>query len=322
MTPDITVLIPTYNRARDLARTLEGMVRAEKEDLAIEFVVVDNGSTDSTKMVVDSFGDRISIQYFFEPRNGKNRALNTALEKARIAEILVFTDDDVDVSRNWFVSIASTCRRWPQVSVFGGQIKVIFPTEDLPEWTTHPFIQRIAFAQHDYSDKECLYENGQVPYGPNYWVRRHIFENGRRFDERIGPHPTKRTLGDETLFLSGLLNDGYEIVYSPTVIVGHRIQQEILKRSNILKRAYQLGRSVAFTFGLAQSTLLKHHPALWMLSRCGGIPWNVLKVIFSAIFSSNEKRLVNCVYRIRDLGHQIESMRVVKQIRRDKRLED
>jgi len=36
MTSDITVIIPTYNRAKDLARTLKGMVRAEKGNLSTE----------------------------------------------------------------------------------------------------------------------------------------------------------------------------------------------------------------------------------------------------------------------------------------------
>lgn len=81
MTSDITVIIPTYNRSQDLARTLEGMVRTEKGNLSVEFIVVDNGSSDQTKLVVDSFSDRILIQYIFEPRQGKNRSLNTALEK-------------------------------------------------------------------------------------------------------------------------------------------------------------------------------------------------------------------------------------------------
>jgi validoxylamine A glucosyltransferase len=56
---DISVIIPTYNRAQDLRKTLEGMVRADKGNLAVEIVVVDNGNTDQTKLVVESFHDRL-----------------------------------------------------------------------------------------------------------------------------------------------------------------------------------------------------------------------------------------------------------------------
>ena len=120
MAPDITVIIATYNRAQELARTLEGMAKTEKRGLSTEFVVVDNGSTDDTKSVVDSFSERIPIRYFFEARSGKNRALNTALENCNLGEIVVFSDDDVDVSPDWIVSIRSVCDRWPNHSVSAG----------------------------------------------------------------------------------------------------------------------------------------------------------------------------------------------------------
>jgi glycosyltransferase involved in cell wall biosynthesis len=317
---DISVLIATYNRSLDLKRTLEGMVKAQKGDLSIEFVVVDNGSTDQTKLIVDSFSDRMPIQYIFEPRSGKNRALNTALEKCRLGKIVVFTDDDVDVSPDWLVSIHSACERWPDHSVFGGRINVVFPVEQVPKWAFDADIREIAFAYHNYSDRECTYNDGSHPFGPNFWVRRKVFEDGRRFNEAVGPHPTNRIMGSETSFLFALLKDGYEIVYSPTVVVGHRIQPETLRSYEICKRFYRCGRAAPYLYGLPRQALLKSHPAAWRLYRCGAIMWNSFKVVLAASFSSKEARLVNCAPRIRKLGLQIESMRLAKQYREDRRL--
>src|SRR4030043_788366 len=132
MARDITVIIGTYNRAQELARTLEGMAKAEKRGLSVEFVVVDNGSIDETKSVADSFSERIPIHYIFEGRSGKNRPLNTALENCSLGEIVVFTDDDVDVSPDWLISIRQVTNRWSNHSVFGGGINVVFPNEKIP----------------------------------------------------------------------------------------------------------------------------------------------------------------------------------------------
>ena len=63
MTNDISVVLATYNRANDLSRTLEGMVKTERSGISVDLIIVDNGSTDHTKSVVDSFRDRIPIQY-------------------------------------------------------------------------------------------------------------------------------------------------------------------------------------------------------------------------------------------------------------------
>ncbi|HEX8948608.1 MAG TPA: glycosyltransferase [Dissulfurispiraceae bacterium] len=306
---DISVVLATFNRAKDLHRTLEGMAKTRKGGMTVGFVVVDNGSTDRTRAVVQSFSGRMPIQYIYEARSGKNRALNTALEKAELADIVVFTDDDVDVPAGWLTAIRSVCNRWPDHSVFGGRIDVVFPNAEVPKWAFDPDISSFAFARHNYSRKECVYGKGETPFGPNLWVRRSIFDGNRRFNEAIGPRPGNRIMGSETSFLVGLLNEGYEIVYSPAVAVGHRIQPEALKWQTVCTRAYRLGRSVPYIHGLPQASLLGSYPALWRMYRYSAIAWNASRVLSSALFSRKEKRLVNCARSIRNIGYHRESMR-------------
>ena len=149
MVHDISVLIPTYNRAEGLAKTLTGMARMEKANLSVEFVVIDNGSTDRTKSIVESFSDRLTVRYLFEPKSGKNRALNCALENIELGDIVAFTDDDVDPSSDWLLSIASICRRWPSHSVFGGRIDEIFSHKNIPNWAYDAEILVLAFTYHN-----------------------------------------------------------------------------------------------------------------------------------------------------------------------------
>lgn len=310
---DISVIIATYNRAHDLRKTLESMVRTDKNGLAVEFIIVDNGSSDQTKSVVGSFSDQINIRYIFEARSGKNRALNTALEKCELGKIIVFTDDDVNVSPVWLVSIRSVCDRWPNHAVFGGRINVIFPLEKAQKWTSDPYLSSLCFAHHNYSDKECIYDNHMTPFGPNFWVRREVFDGGRRYDEAVGPRPKNRIMGSETSFLIGLLRDNYEIVYSPRVVVAHRIQPKTIKFLSICQRGFRLGRGEAHYLGLPGQNLLKNHYELWLLYRCGAIIWHCLKVIASFIISKKEKRRTNIVKMLQGLGYRIEAVRLGNQ---------
>jgi glycosyltransferase involved in cell wall biosynthesis len=313
MEPDISIIIASYNRARDLSRTLEGMTKLRNEGFAFEVVVVDNNSVDRTKAVVESFSGRLPLRYLFEARNGKNRALNAALDKVRLGKIVVFTDDDVDVSPDWLVSIQSVCDRWPDYSVFGGRINVVFPVDRVPKWAFDPLLSAFAFSRHHYSDTECIYGDREIPFGPNFWVKREVFNGGRRFNEEIGPHPTNSIMGSETSFVLDLLRDGYKIVYSPAAVVGHRIQTQILKSSAIFWRAYRQGRGMPHLFGLPQSG----HLSEWSLYRYGAIVWNALKVPVSLAFSSNEMRSVNYMRRLRILGYlvgyQVEVNRLAKR---------
>jgi len=264
-------------------------------------------------LVVDSFSERIPIRYFFEARSGKNRALNTALENCNLGEIVVFTDDDVDVSPDWLISIRSVCERWPNHSVFGGRINVVFPGDKVPQWTRDPFLYALGFAHHNISDRECIYRAFATPLGPNYWVRRDVFGNGRRFYEAIGPRPKNRIMGSETSFLISLQKAGYEIVYSPMAIVSHRVQPDMIRLSTLFRRAYREGRGTAHINGLPRLSLLKKSPAAWHLHRTGSIIFYTFKLFVSLVFSSTEQRPRNVVKNMRDLGYRIEAMRLAEQ---------
>ncbi len=224
----------------------------------------------------------------------------------------MFTDDDVDVAPDCLVSIHSICNKWPNHSVFGGRINVVFPVQNVPRWASNSYVFGVGFAEHNYSKEECIYGHLQTPSRANFWVKKNLLDTCRRFNEEIGSIATSMILGEDALFLRGLLDDGYEIVYSPAVVVGHRIQKKILKPSAICLRAYRLGRGIPHIYGLPQSTLLKSHPAAWRLYRCGAIIWNSFKVLLSVIFSLNENRLANCARGIRNLGLHIESMGLAK----------
>ena len=80
--PKVTILIPTYNRATELRRTLEGLAKADRGGIHFEIVVIDNNSDDDTRRVVESFSSELPIEYLFEPTPGKNYG---ATERSRRA---------------------------------------------------------------------------------------------------------------------------------------------------------------------------------------------------------------------------------------------
>ena len=313
MPPDVTVLIATYNRAKDLEKTLEGMARAERKGFSVEFVVIDNGSTDHTRSVAEAFRDRMPLRYIFEGRSGKNRALNTALETCELGRLVAFTDDDIDAPPDWLTSMRSVCDRWPDHSVFGGRIYVVYPDKRVPEWARDYYVSSLALGQHAYSEKECVYQDEVTPFGGNLWVRREVFDNGRRYDEKVGPRQKNRMGGSETSFLDGLLRDGYGIVYSPFAVVGHRIQPEVLKFSVVCRRAYHWGRARPYIYGLPQQDLLEQHPAVWRLKQFVTLTRTSVKVALVLLLSHWGKRLIRCAPRIEKIGYHVEAMRIARE---------
>ena len=78
----LDVLIPTYNRAPLLARTLESLLAADRpESMPVVVTVCDNRSTDETPAVVAAFRERFGgqLRYVYEGTPGRSSALNAAI---------------------------------------------------------------------------------------------------------------------------------------------------------------------------------------------------------------------------------------------------
>jgi len=91
--PTITVLTPTYNRAHVLPRVYESLVRQTYHDF--EWVIVDDGSDDGTRAIVQSWirTGSFDIQYVEQPNRGKHVAVNRGIELAR-GEFTSIVDSD------------------------------------------------------------------------------------------------------------------------------------------------------------------------------------------------------------------------------------
>jgi glycosyltransferase involved in cell wall biosynthesis len=310
---DITVLMPTYNRANDLRETLGAMTRLDRSGLSVEFVVIDNNSTDDTKTAIESFTDRLPIHRLHQPLPGKNRALNLALEEAELAPIVLFTDDDITPQEDWLQAVAATAARWPHHSVFGGRVRVVYPTDEIPDWCKIPFIRKFAHTEHDCGDTEHVYEEEVYPFGPNYWVRREVLEGGRRFKENLGPQPVVGLLGDEIQFLRNLRDDGYVFVYSPGAVVGHRVQPEMLRLDVVKRRAYKLGKSSPHVGGFCRPELLEMHPFLWKLLRVSSLVKNLLALLLATVTPSEVPRVERSVLAIMRIAYNIESLKLANR---------
>ena len=90
----ITILTPTYNREKTLQRVYESLLAQTNKDF--EWVIVDDGSTDNTKALIESFiaEDKISIKYFYKTNGGKHTALNVGTQAAKGELLLVLDSDD------------------------------------------------------------------------------------------------------------------------------------------------------------------------------------------------------------------------------------
>lgn len=98
MNPRISVVIPTYNRATHLRRTLEALAEQDLAPHEFEVIVTDDGSKDGTPFVLaGAFPYRLVA---LKQQNSGPAAARNAAVRAASADIILFIDDDVIPARD------------------------------------------------------------------------------------------------------------------------------------------------------------------------------------------------------------------------------
>lgn len=172
---DISVVLSTYNRCDILPRALERFAQQQTPaGLNYEVIVVDNNSTDATKAVVETFVARDNrFRYVFEPRQGLSYGRNCGIENAR-AELLAFTDDDVEVAPDWIAQMHRALHRYPQAEFVGGRV-LPSATVPLPGWAHR---KMAPFALQDLGDQplQLAANDRRCLIGACLGVRRRAFD--------------------------------------------------------------------------------------------------------------------------------------------------
>lgn len=230
----ISVILCTYNRAAALRHTFDLLALLRVPDgLRVEFVVVDNNSTDETHEVCSAFtrSAQAHVEYCFEPRPGLSHARNHGVRRAR-GDAVLFTDDDIDVPADWLQGYLSTYRRYDADAVFGR----ITPDwgRGPPDWF-HPKLGPI-YGFLDYGDRELVVSSRrQEFFGANFSVRRSVLEDVGAFDTSLGRTPDSLYISEERKVFLELMNRRCTVVYNPELHVRHRVSDAMKSRSYVRK---------------------------------------------------------------------------------------
>lgn len=88
---DISIIVPIYNAEKYLNKCLDSLINQSKEEL--EFILVNDGSTDSTEEIIKSYKDK-RIKYFKNKNQGIGKTRNFGIEKATSKYIMFLDSDD------------------------------------------------------------------------------------------------------------------------------------------------------------------------------------------------------------------------------------
>ncbi|MEJ5313047.1 MULTISPECIES: glycosyltransferase [Anaerolinea] len=136
--PEVTVVLPTFNRADMILDAIRSVQAQTFQDW--EIVVVDDGSTDNTKEIIQALEDP-RIRYLYQENKGLPGARNTGIRNAR-AELIAFLDSDdafLPEKLAWQVQRMAT---QPDLGLVAGDVFFtdahLKPLFEARAWESHP----------------------------------------------------------------------------------------------------------------------------------------------------------------------------------------
>lgn len=228
MSPNVSVILPTYNRAALLRSAIGALLQQTAAADTYEIVVVDNNSTDGTADLLASIDDG-RLRAIREPRQGLSFARNSGLAAARGA-IVALTDDDVETPRDWIASIAAALAARPDVDAVGGRVLPAWP-DDKPRWLTREHWAPLALQDHGDADRVFDRSTPVGLIGANVAFRRDVFERIGAFSPRVQRVRDGVGSTEDHELLDRLYAAGGKALYSPRIVAMTRVPRERCARA-------------------------------------------------------------------------------------------
>ena len=124
-----TIFTPTYNRKEFLTKLYGSLKKQTYKDF--EWIVVDDGSSDGTKEIVQNFIDekKLDIKYYYKENGGKQRAYNYGAEKA-CRELFICLDSDDEYVADGLEIIEKYWKKYEQNEEIAGMGYLsVYPNE-------------------------------------------------------------------------------------------------------------------------------------------------------------------------------------------------
>ena len=235
-TPVITGIICTHNRERFLERCIKSLLNQSLDAARYEIVVVDNGSTDSTRAICEQFSHLDHFRYVFEPLLGLSSARNTGWQQAQ-GLYVGYLDDDAWAERSWFEK-ALWCFEnvEPTPEWVGGPIALEWEVAP-PSWITGEYETTLGFIDWGKENRFLTGTDERLGGGNSFYPRR-LLQDMDGFDTRLGRKKQLLLSGEETQFQHRLKALGGRLYYHPGVKIHHYVPKERTNPDFFYKRYY------------------------------------------------------------------------------------
>lgn len=237
----VSTIVCTRNRA-DLLPGVVYQLRLQDYPVdAFEIIVVDNGSTDHTRNVVNDLATQpgVHVRYICESRPGITLARNRGAEVAHYP-YLAYLDDDCTVQADWLLKLLSGFDLHQDVVAVGGRVVMDWSQTDKPTWLGSE-LERMLGANSHVGSRPMLLDSKTQVMESNMALKRDAWQQAGGFlgMEQFGSR--HMAAGEVIYLLQELRRKGGRVAFVPQAVAVHRMGKYTRRR--FLERGYWQGVS-------------------------------------------------------------------------------
>jgi glycosyltransferase involved in cell wall biosynthesis len=99
-----SIIIPVYNRPQEIEELLESLTKQDFSD-SFEVLVVEDGSTEKSENIVETYKNKLDLKYFFKENSGAGDSRNFGMQQAT-GNYFIILDSDVIVPKQYVSEVA------------------------------------------------------------------------------------------------------------------------------------------------------------------------------------------------------------------------
>jgi GT2 family glycosyltransferase len=215
-TTNTWVVVPNWNGQENIGSCIDSLLG---QTLAINILVIDNGSLDNSRIILESYGNKIKTIYLkknFGFSGGVNKGINYALDNN--AKFIALLNNDAVAENNWINSLVSGIKDDSEIGIITS--KILSSKGDMID-STGEFLSNwcLPFPRGRHEKNIDKYDKLKVVFGASGGAtlyRSSLFDSVSLFDEDFFAY-----YEDVDISFRTQLN-GWKIAYEPSAIVYHK----------------------------------------------------------------------------------------------------
>jgi glucosyl-dolichyl phosphate glucuronosyltransferase len=264
----VTIGIPTHNRARLLERALASLANLRiPNDCSPEVLVVADACDNDTAKVAAAARLPIPLKVIEAKLRNLNRGRNLCFEHGH-GEIVLFLDDDVEVSPDLLTGHVGTFRDTP-ASMTAGQVLLAWSEGSQPSWMSD-HTARLLTERRD-GDTVRRLEHEWDAVGANFAVHRRVVEKIGGFLPGLDRSGIQLLTAGETELLRRALRAGFELWSAPTALVHHHVA---IERISDTRYVYGVARGLGMSHIFMRDGLGAVEVARQLVGRTARCMWH------------------------------------------------